>query len=214
MQRDRIAFPQQRGKIDRFGSAFADLIVAEPGIVGDDLKSDPLSLASHLAADAAIAKHAERLPFQAADGVLRLQILPVAAINEIEMLLEIALKREQQGQRVGGNFINSIVGHIGDPDARRSAAASKSIASYPVPSRLTILQRCIVAIISAVTGCNATISASQVATAARPSGESRSGTLTASMPPASANTASSIAACSRLACASTTIAIPTPLVSG
>src|SRR3954471_11129106 len=95
-----------------------------------------------------------------------------------------------------------------------AAAAAKSIASYPVPSRLMILHRFMVAIISAVTGCNATIRASQVATAARPSSESSSGTLTASIPPASANTASSIAACSRLACASATIAIgiPTPLV--
>src|SRR6478736_923974 len=74
-----------------------------------------------------------------------------------------------------------------------------------------ILQFRIVAIRSARTGCNATIRASHDATAARPSGESRSDTLIASIPPASAKTASSIAASSRLACASTTVAIPTPL---
>ena len=113
MQRDVVRFHQHPVHVRRFDARRPNVLIGDYRIVAKDAHAQSQSLECGLEPDAAAADDPQGLVLNALDRAHG-PVVPPAFRASLEQRLHVARHDQQQGDGVGGDFVYSVVGHIGD----------------------------------------------------------------------------------------------------
>ena len=115
MQRNVVRTLQQFVQADFFDAKLGSFFVAEVGVETEDGQAEALGLLHDGAADVAEADNAERLLGQASRWTAG-DAAPFAVADVVMVRQQVAVQHQQKGEGVGADFVDAVVGHVGDRD--------------------------------------------------------------------------------------------------